>query len=251
MQIARTITRTIIVGAMITAGLPGRAATSDPAMTLAVATAEKAVCRPTLKVDAVSYEAGTAFLVAGSQSLLLTAQHLFGPDGGLATAVAWQDMPTHAHIASCRPIGAGASLSGETAIAIPSAHPMDAADQSGAIYDVAVFRTSPPGDASPGLTLAVSPPKEGDRVWLVAKAQGSTSLLHSAHVLGSKNGALLFAYDDPKLDLQATSGAPIVDTDGKVVGLNLGGDYDNGAKTVIGVADDLAVLTTAVATAGR
>jgi len=249
-QIIPKATRIIVVATVISVYTPGRAAMIQVPMALTVTTAANAVCRPTFKVDAKSYEAGTAFLLASARPLLLTAHHLFGPDGGLAKSLTWQDMPAHAHVVSCKPIGTGRPISGEVAVAIPGAHSMDPAEQSGTINDVAVFRASPDSSVVPSLTLAVSSPKEGDRVFLIAEVEGSDSPLHPAHVLGLQNGALLFAYDDPKLELQATSGAPIVNTDGKVVGLNLGGGYDAEAKTVIGVADDLAVLTRAVTAAG-
>lgn len=250
MHITPEVIRIAVMAAMISVSAPGRASPVEAQTAIAVAMATKSVCRPTFKVDAASYQAGTAFLVSRARPLLLTAHHLFGPDGGLAKPVTWQDMPAHAHLVACKPIRAGKPVSGETAIAIPDAHAMDPADQSGAINDVAVFRTSPESSVAPSLTLALSSPKEGDRVFLIAEAQGSNSSVHPARVLGLQNGALLFAYDDPKLELQATSGAPIVNEDGKVVGLHLGGSYDAEAKTVVGVADDLTVLTKAVAAAG-
>ncbi len=250
MHITPKMTRIAVFAALISVSALGRASPVEAPMAVGVATAVKAVCRPTFKVDTSSYEAGTAFLVSSARPLLLTAQHLFGPEGDLAKPVAWQDMPAHAHLVSCKPIGAGSSISGGAAIAISGAHPMSPADQNGAINDVAIFRSLPENSVAPSLMLALSPPKEGDRVFLIAKTQGSDSPVHPARVMGLQNGALLFAYDDPKLDLQATSGAPIVNIDGKVVGLNLGGGYDGDAKTVIGVADDLGVLTRAVAAAG-
>ncbi|RZL84115.1 MAG: serine protease [Sphingomonas sp.] len=230
---------------------PGQAAATQASTTQAVAIAAKSVCRPTFKVDTVSYQAGTAFLLRGARPLLLTAHHLFGPEGGLEKPVTWQDMPAHAQLLTCKPIGGGASVSGQTAVAVPDAHAMSPDDQSGAINDVAVFRSSSENSSAVYLALSTTPPKEGDTVWLIAEVRGSNSPLHAAHVVGFQNGALVFAYDDSKLDLQATSGAPIVNAKGEVVGLNLGGGYDAEAKTVIGVGDGLAVLTKAVAIGSR
>jgi hypothetical protein len=248
----RTSKATLIamLAAMIPVSAHGQSSRPVAPMSVGVAMAAKAVCRPTLKVDADTYEAGTAFLVSGARPLLLTAQHLFGPDGGLYKPVTWQDMPAHAHVVSCKPIWTGTPVSGETAIAIPGAHGMSPDDQKGGLNDVAVFRTLPESSLATSLTLADSPAKVGDEVFLIARALGSDSFIHAARVTDVLNGALLFAYDDPKLQIRATSGAPIVNMRGKVVGLNLGGGYDDEAKTVIGIADDLGVLTKAVAAAG-
>ena len=125
-------------------------------------------------------------------------------------------------------------------------------DQSGSINDVAVFPLANRTAEAAYLSLALSSPSIGSKVWLVAQTEDAgkePSNLHPATVVGFENGAMLFAYDDPKINLDATSGAPIVDLSGRVVGLNLGGGYDAEAKAVMGVADDLRVVTKAVKTA--
>lgn len=242
--------RSVTMWALLLMPTAGYAATGT-VPTAPVLSAADAVCRPTFKVDSTSYDAGTAFRVAGPRPFVLTAQHLFGPDGGLAAVVPWQDMPARARMVRCTPIAGGQPLSGASALAVPGAHAMGSDDANGALDDVAIFRAPPADGTARGLALAVAPPKEGDPVWLIAAVQGSASSVHPAHVLTTERGALLFAYEDPKLDLDATSGAPVVDADGHVVGLNLGGGYDSDAGTVIGVADDLQVLVKAVASADQ
>lgn len=225
-----------------------QSATSEPA---AVIAAQGAVCRPEFTVDHKSYRAGTAFVVATERAVLLTAQHLFSPEGGLKDAVRWQDMPQRARSASCRQVAGNGQWLAGPALAIDGAHPMSPDDDSGSVNDVAVFPLN--GKlATSSLALAANAPAIGARVWLVAKMQDegeSASLLHPATVVGFQNGAMLFSYDDPNIDLKATSGAPIVDSSGRVVGLNLGGGYDPESKAVVGVADDLDVIRKALSKA--
>lgn len=221
----------------------------------AVIAAQTSICRPKFNLDVKSYEAGTAFIVGGHRPSLLTAQHLFGPDGGLEKAILWQEMPKRAGAVSCKQMNAGGKWSTGPAIATNGAHAMDPSGQSGSLNDVAAFPLINDKGTSSYLFLAATVPAPGSKVWLIAQVEGAVKgpiLLHSATVLGSQNGAMLFAYDDSKINLDATSGAPIVDMLGKVVGLNLGGGYDPKSKTVVGVADDLDVLKKAVnaATAG-
>lgn len=218
----------------------------------AVIATQAAVCRPQFRVDSKTYEAGTAFIVGSERPVLLTAQHLFGPDGGLKETIRWQDMPERARVVSCEQIEAQGEWAAGAAIAINGAHAMSPDDQSGSINDVAAFLLLNRKVGTSYLSLAASRPSTGSKVWLVAQVEGQSqgaSNLHGATIIGFEDGAMLFAYDDPKINLDATSGAPIVDSSGKVVGLNLGGGYDAEAKTVVGVADDLQVLTKALETA--
>jgi hypothetical protein len=74
-------------------------------------------------------------------------------------------------------------------------------------------------------------------------------MLHRATVIGHEQGAMLYAFDDPRIELQATSGAPVVDAGGKLVGINLGGTTAEGSPDVVGVGGGLEVVRKALATA--
>jgi hypothetical protein len=218
----------------------------------ALVAAQSAVCRPQFTVDATSYEAGTAFIIGSQHPVLMSAQHLFGPEGGLKAAIPWQDMPKRASSVSCKQIRSAAQWSTGPAIAVEGAHPMSPDDQSGSVNDVAVFSFAGKNPTASPLSLAAKAPTVGTKVWLVAQIEGAgqgATLLHAATVIGAQNGAMLFSYDDPKIDLDATSGAPLVDATGKVVGLNLGGGFDPESKAVVGVADDLEVISKALVAA--
>jgi S1-C subfamily serine protease len=43
-------------------------------------------------------------------------------------------------------------------------------------------------------------------------------------------------FDDPDLELRATSGAPLLDDQGRVVGMNIGGSTLNGKPVSSGIA---------------
>jgi hypothetical protein len=93
------------------------------------------------------------------------------------------------------------------------------------------------------LKLAAAAPKVGDSVWLLAQVpEGAppSQLLHHAVVRSSTDQALQYAFDNVGLNLQGTSGAPVVNAAGEVVGTNLGGGTLPGK--LIGVGNSLASL---------
>lgn len=214
--------------------------------------AQAAVCQPELTVDGKSYEAGTAFVLDGPRPLLVTAQHLFGEMGGLDEEIRWQDMPTRATAVRCRQLQGGNRWVAGAALPIPGAHPVSAT--STAEYrDIAAFPLTGANAALPRLTLADREPADGSRIWLVARIRGGdpAALLHRATVVGHEQGAIVYAFDDKRIDLQATSGAPIVDADGRLVGINLASTTEEGSSDVQGVGDGLDVVKKALAGLGN
>ena len=98
------------------------------------------------------------------------------------------------------------------------------------------------------MTLADKQPATGSKVWLVAQIKGGDPemLLHRATVVGYEQGAMIYAFDDKRIELQATSGAPVVDAAGQLVGINLAGTAAEGSNDVQGVADGLDVVRKAL-----
>ena len=126
---------------------------------------------------------------------------------------------------------------------------MSPEDEKGIVDDVAVFPVSNDNTPKAYLSLARNAPAIGTKVWLVAPqpyGDDEARPMQSATIVAYQNGLVLFAYDDPKVAWQETSGAPIGDATGQVVGLNLGGYYDSDLKTVVGTADDVIVIAKAV-----
>ena len=76
--------------------------------------------------------------------------------------------------------------------------------------------------------LAADVPEKGDRVWLAASISGGASpeeRIHPATCRGKDEfGHLIYEYDNRKLVLSGTSGAPILNDAGDVVAINVGVD---------------------------
>jgi hypothetical protein len=206
---------------------------------------DASICRPEFNVDGARYRAGTAFLLQTEQrTLLVTAQHLFGPDGGAAADVPASEVPARVRMDVCVAFDGGARWRAETPLAIEGARP---GFDENAMRDVAAFPVAGRAERLPVLRLASQPPAVGEAVWLVAQTIGepsSSALLHRGVVAALNDSALVFVYDAP-ISITATSGAPIVNARGEVVGVNYGGGEDAGRY--IGLATGLGSVRTALA----
>src|SRR5262245_8024614 len=70
-----------------------------------------AVCHPVFQAGNTPLNAGTAFVLEdGSQRLLVTAIHLFGPSGGLEHSITWDRMPAEVGSVTCEPLRGGTAI---------------------------------------------------------------------------------------------------------------------------------------------
>lgn len=181
------------------------------------------VCRPTFTTATGPFSAGTAFVCEypeGKGHVLITAQHLFGPGGGLSVKIAWNEMADKIkQVDGVSMHDAAVHLVSTKTVPIEGARGLD---DKGVRDDIAVFELVPAKDRAT-LKLAANAPKVGDPVWLFGcQAGGKTVELIPATVAMSSDKELDYTFATSDLALRATSGAPIVDADGNVVAINLG-----------------------------
>ncbi len=200
--------------------LAGVAAAAEPAGT-------DAIFRPVFTTPQGALEAGTVFVAKldrCKEPVLVTAMHLFGPGGGLPDPMEPDDIRHGVSRAELTGFGRGAkhmlfevgSLTPDEAHACCQGQPMHG------VGDVAAF-TAPERLDSIALQLSAAPAVPGQHVTLLAEvlAPANAGLRHDAVVLGMHDGFLMYRFDDPTLNLRATSGAPVVDDAGRVVAINL------------------------------
>ncbi len=183
-----------------------------------------AALRPRFLTTEGSRRAGTAVVVRTPEfdgCLLITAHHLFSPAGGFERYYAWEEIAPLVQKVTATSILDGITVL-ETAevLPIPGGHPVD---ENGAGNDLAVFPLSGEPDI-PVLTLAAKLPRRHEKIWLLAEIMNlpdAEQLLHPARIIESEDSGLVYVFDDPELDLTATSGAPLLNRKGQVVGLNV------------------------------
>ena len=144
--------------------------------------------------------------------------------GGLGRNISAEELPkVFKSVTATSADDHAVSVKSETLLPLPDARVFD---QEGYAHDLAAFVVTDAGKAGI-LELAGEPPKKGEAVWLAAEVVGSTARLHRAHIEGIAAHGMMYSFDD-KLQLRATSGAPVVDAKGRVVGINLAGGESGG-----------------------
>jgi hypothetical protein len=184
---------------------------------------DDAIFRPAFVTREGTYRAGTAFAVsveAGQlkETLLLTAMHLMGPSGGLRRDIPQTELPEFVKSVRLNEAYSGKKIGNALwVISLPKAC------QSEINFDVAAFKI-PDKVKVATLQLAEKQPLVDQPVWLAASViygENPRKMLHKCRVVESGERELVYEYENPNLNLTATSGAPIINSDGRVVGINV------------------------------
>jgi hypothetical protein len=199
---------------------------ADPKIGKAVA------LRPTFLVrGGKPYGAGTAVAVRVQPSaapILITAQHLFGPAGGMEPPIAPPDLDKKIAGVLLTPMAGGKPVAmARGSLRKSGAFPGEGLeDVSG---DVAAFKLSPKSRVN-ALDLAPGNPAMGEWVWLVGDVfdhEPQTQRLFPARVILVSDKKTLIKFDK-SFELRAFSGAPLINGKKQVVGLLIGGTSELG-----------------------
>lgn len=201
----------------------------------------EAVFRPLFQTAQGDVAAGKIFVatVPGcSAPLLLTALHLFGPAGGLPAQVGAQDIRNVVSAVRLSTLGADDTVA-DTALDSLTPNDARAFGESGPTLagagDVAAF-FAPKRLAPRALAVADASAQKGDKVFVLTSVAGSRrKYVHEARVTGREGGYLAYEFASPDYDLQATSGAPVVNARGQVVAVNVAGTLMPGGQRFRGL----------------
>ena len=195
--------------------------------------------RPTFNCNSGQIQAGTAFVVEigdRRSPVLVSALHLLGPDGGLPKKIKPANIDRE--LQSIELFGLFddelvAAVSPRT-LEMRESAPLGEASKYG---DVMAFELD--RDVQVGkLKLANSMPEVNEPVWMAGQILDGapmTKKLHVGQFLGiDYEGDFVVQFANRQLELQATSGAPILNAAGEVVAINLGGWSEDGYKFGVG-----------------
>lgn len=92
--------------------------------------------------------------------------------------------------------------------------------------DIAAFFIKENNKIKPGRLASITP-DVGEPIWLAAKNSGN-GYTRQAVVVEKTERTFIFRYKDPSIEFRMTSGAPILNKKGEVVGINAGGGFYKG-----------------------
>ena len=173
--------------------------------------------------------AGTAFLSktpGNDTSYLLTVRHLLGPMGGFKQLTPPEKVPSFVRSITLRPLTSGSSINYLVhGLLVPAT-----SDQKSPLFDLAIFKT-PSANRNSVLELASQKTALGEKVWLFADIEGGVSRnIYSHPITITYNGDrwLVGNFDESNIVTRGASGAPVLNSSGKVVGIYSAHGKDNG-----------------------
>ncbi|QDU60937.1 hypothetical protein Pan216_17900 [Planctomycetes bacterium Pan216] len=171
--------------------------------------------------------------------IMLTALHAFGPVNGMPSQLTPSELSSEVTRLFTEDRYSLDELGDVDVEFIPimNAAPVDKNSEAG---DIAAFWL-PKSHMKHAAPLAKEAPKEGDRVWFAAPVWGDDSFdndLEPAICLGGDDrGNLVYEFDNSELTLTETSGLPVINQKGEIVGVQVAG-WKNGNR-LVGVANSV------------
>jgi hypothetical protein len=199
--------------------------------------------RPTFFVEGKRIVAGTAFVLQlpDEPALLVTAFHLFGTAGGNTRDITWDEAPrVVTKMAATSVEDRDITVTAGPPLAIEGAAGMTDARVTGDVAALPVIDGSRAGS----LVVASAMPAVGARVTLLAEVIGGTEFRHGATVVQVDADVIAYKFDKP-IEIRATSGAAVVDEQGRVVAINLGA-MDDKTGAVIGIGNPATAFEPAI-----
>ncbi len=186
--------------------------------------------KPTFLVLDDSWSAGTGFVIRTKAPGLffITANHLFGPDAGLK-----EQMTPDEIVHTVKDVVGLSMQDPREVLWFPDFIEIgdaDSVESQAFSKDLAVFHRADVPDLK-ALSLATELPKKSDHIWVFARQRGEDEpTLLAATVDEADDSKLTYFFERSDFRLPGTSGAPVLNEAGQVVGMNLAGGATSDGK---------------------
>lgn len=177
--------------------------------------------------------AGTASVVhlkGQTQSYIVSARHLLGPEGGFPKQTAAKDVPSVVQAIAIDSFSGGHHRYDVTGLAVPTERLK--ADGGMPTDDMAIYLNHDNSPQDQALPLADHLPAMGEPLWLIAHVRGGVpegQVVQPGKVIRLQgDGWGVMQFDNDKIITAGASGAPVLNAAGEVVGVYSGHSNANG-----------------------
>lgn len=195
--------------------------------------------RPSFITNVGDITAGSIFIVLYHGAFYaVTAHHLFGSAGGLSREYSSEELGKLVRKVKLRSLDDNRlNYTASEPIAIKGAEPFS---EETAARDIAIFKL----DQMPtnSLFISTTAPRLGESVWMYTSVinRDRSKQLFKAVVVEYNKDRIVYAFEDSGIELNATSGAAVINWQGDVVGINLGGGRQG--RVLFGIGNPLSAL---------